>query len=203
MKVKRIAVYRRVSTDAQSHAGQLREARASVRRRWLKAEVTEYLDKVSGAEFSREGLDALMAAVPKGRVDVLTVHKLDRLGRSLQQLAQLIGEFETNGSALVATSQGIDTSEKRSGRVAANARSGGLRRIRAQRNSRTNQRRARRGKGERDSQWQPLGCPRKPHQHRAAVAKLVARGMSGRKIAEELKIPAGSVFAVMRDAQAT
>jgi Resolvase, N terminal domain len=66
MKAKRIAVYGRDSTDAQSHASQLREVRAYVRRRWPKAEVTEYLDKTSGARFSREGLDALMAAVRQG-----------------------------------------------------------------------------------------------------------------------------------------
>src|SRR5437016_13620650 len=110
MNKKRIAVYGRVSTDGQSHASQLREVRAYVRRRWPKAEVNEYLDKASGARFSREGLDALMTAVRQGRVDVLAVYKLDRLGRSLQHLAQLIGEFEAHGTALVATSQGLDRS---------------------------------------------------------------------------------------------
>src|SRR5439155_14753592 len=55
MKAQRIAVYGRVSTDAQSHGSQLREVRAYVRRRWPKAEVIEYLDKASGARFSREG----------------------------------------------------------------------------------------------------------------------------------------------------
>ena len=38
-------------------------------------------------------------------------YKLDRLGRSLQHLTQLIGELETHGTALVASSQAIDTSE--------------------------------------------------------------------------------------------
>ena len=52
MKVKRIAVYGRVSTDAHSHASQLREVRAYLRRRWPKAEVTEYLDKASGARIA-------------------------------------------------------------------------------------------------------------------------------------------------------
>jgi DNA invertase Pin-like site-specific DNA recombinase len=105
------AVYGRVSTDAQSHASQLREVRAYVRRRWPKAEVVEYLDKASGARFSREGLDAMMAEIRKGHVNVLAVYKLDRLGRSLQHLAQLIGELEAHGTALVASSQGIDTSD--------------------------------------------------------------------------------------------
>jgi DNA invertase Pin-like site-specific DNA recombinase len=71
-----------------------------------------YVQSFTGEScFSREGLDALMAEVRQGRVDVLAVHKLDRLGRSLQHLAQLIGEFEAHGTALIATSQGIDTSE--------------------------------------------------------------------------------------------
>src|SRR5258705_12063637 len=103
MKAKRIAVYGRVSTDAQNHASQLREVRAYVRRRWPKAEVTEYLDKASGARFSREGLEALMAKVRQGRVNVLAVYKLDRLGRSLQHLAQLIGGVETHGTSLGST----------------------------------------------------------------------------------------------------
>src|SRR6266849_6617361 len=75
MKAKRIVVYGRVSTDAQSHASQLREVRAYVRRRWPKAEVIEYLDKTSGARFTREGLDTLMAEVRKGRIDVVAVYK--------------------------------------------------------------------------------------------------------------------------------
>jgi DNA invertase Pin-like site-specific DNA recombinase len=78
---------------------------------FAESEVTEYLDKASGTRFSREGLDAMMAEVRKNRIDVIAVYKLDRLGRSLQHLAQLIGEFESHGTALVATSQGIDTSE--------------------------------------------------------------------------------------------
>lgn len=93
MKATRIAIYGRISTDAQSHASQLREVRAYVKRRWPKAETTEYLDKASGSRFSRAGLDALMAEVRKGRVHVLAVYKLDRLERSLQHLAQLIARI--------------------------------------------------------------------------------------------------------------
>src|SRR4030095_4672547 len=111
MKVKRIAVYGRVSTDGQNHDSQLREVRAYVRRRWPKGEVADYLDKASGAKFKREGLDAMMAGVRKDRFDIVAVYKLDRLGRSLQHLAQVIGELERHGTALVASSQGIDTSE--------------------------------------------------------------------------------------------
>ena len=63
------------------------------------------------SRFSRTGLDELMANVRKGRIDVVGVDKLDRLGRSFQQLAQLISEFERHSAALVATSREIDSSE--------------------------------------------------------------------------------------------
>src|SRR5438876_2902605 len=197
MKAKRIAVYGRVSTDAQSHASQLREVRAYMRRRWPKAEVTEYLDKASGARFSRERLDALMAEVRQGHVDVLAVYKLDRLGRSLQHLAQLIGEFETHGTALVATSQGIDTSESNpAGRlqmhvlaaVAEFERSVIIERINA-------------GLAAARERGAKLGRPRTLDRHVSAVGKLSRKGMSGRKIAAKLNIPAGSVFAVLRRAK--
>src|SRR4051794_2954255 len=103
-------IYARVSTDQQSHQSQLFELRDYCQRRgW--AEVTEYTDKVSGTKFSRQGLDALMSEVRKSKVARVVVFKLDRLGRSLPHLGQLIGEFTTYGTALVCTSQGIDTSD--------------------------------------------------------------------------------------------
>jgi DNA invertase Pin-like site-specific DNA recombinase len=195
MSAKRIAIYGRVSTDAQSHTSQLREVRAYVKRRWPNAEVTEYLDKASGMRFTRTALDELMANVRKGRVDVVGVYKLDRLGRSLQHLAQLISEFERHGTALVATSQGIDTSESNpAGRlqmhvlaaVAEFERSVIVERINA-------------GIAAARERGAKLGRPRTLDKHRSAVAKLNRRGLSGRKIAAQLSIPAGSVFALMRD----
>jgi len=197
MKAKRIAVYGRVSTDTKNHASQLREVRAYVRRRWPRAEVMEYLDKASGTRFNREGLDAMMAEVRKGRIDVLAVYKLDRLGRSLQHLAQLIGELETHGTALVASSQGIDTSESNpAGRlqmhvlaaVAEFERSVIVERINA-------------GLAAARERGAKLGRPRTLDRHLQAVANLSRRGLSGRKIAAKLNIPAGSVFAVLKQAR--
>jgi DNA invertase Pin-like site-specific DNA recombinase len=199
MKVKRIAVYGRVSTGAQNHASQLRDVRAYVRRRWPRSEVIEYLDKASGTRFSREGLDAMMAEIRKGRIDVLAVYKLDRLGRSLQHLAQLIGELETHGTALVASSQGIDTSESNpAGRlqmhvlaaVAEFERSVIVERINA-------------GLATARERGAQLGRPRTLHKHRDAVMKLMKRGISGRRIAAKLKIPVGSIFSIMRSVQST
>ena len=105
----RVVIYSRVSTDRQLHDSQLQEVRAyCARRGWH--DVEEFSDTASGAKTNRKGLDALMALVRRGTVDAIVCFKLDRLGRSLAHLAQLIGEFQTNRVALVCPSQGIDTS---------------------------------------------------------------------------------------------
>ena len=101
-------IYTRVSTDKQNHDSQLQDLRGyCTRRGWT--DVEEISDTVSGTKSSRKGLDRLMAAVRRGKVDVVIAYKLDRLGRSLAHLAQLIGEFATNRTALVIPGQGIDT----------------------------------------------------------------------------------------------
>lgn len=193
MKTTRVAIYGRVSTDAQSHASQLREVRAYVRRRWPKAEVTEYLDKASGAKFTRKALDELMASIRSARVDVLAVYKLDRLGRSLQHLAQLLGEFERNGTALVATSQGIDTSDSNpAGKLQMHVLAAVAEFERSVIRERINA-----GLAVARESGKRLGRPATLQRHESAVRKLSGK-LSGRKIAEKLGIPAGSVFALLR-----
>ncbi len=103
------ATYLRVSTTEQTHDPQRGElAEYCARRGW--DDVTEYADTISGAKFTRSGLDRLMADVRRGRIARVVVAKLDRLGRSLPHLAQLVGELDSHRTALIATSQGIDTS---------------------------------------------------------------------------------------------
>jgi DNA invertase Pin-like site-specific DNA recombinase len=104
----KIAIYTRVSTDKQTHDSQLNELRDYCRRRgW--SDVVEYADVISGATFSRAGLDKLMADARRYRLDVVVCFKLDRLGRSLPHLAQIVGELTSHRVALVCPSQGIDT----------------------------------------------------------------------------------------------
>jgi putative DNA-invertase from lambdoid prophage Rac len=194
MNGNRIAVYCRVSTDGQTHASQLREVNAYVHRRWPKAKVTEYLDKASGARFSRKRLDDLMAHVRQGRVDILVVYKLDRLGRSLQHLAQLIGEFEAHGTALIATSQGIDTSESNpAGRLQMHVLAAVAEFERSVIRERINA-----GLAAARERGVKFGRPRTLDRYVTAVTTLRRKGMSGRKIARKLNIPAGSVFAVLK-----
>ena len=107
------AIYLRVSTDKQTTSAQRQELREICKRRGWGG-VVEYEDVISGAKFTRVGLDKMMAEVRRGRLDVVLCYKLDRLGRSLVSVAQLIGEMLANKVALVIPGQGIDTSSDNS-----------------------------------------------------------------------------------------
>lgn len=105
----KVAIYLRVSTDRQTTESQAVELREyCARRGWNHSR--EFSDTASGAKCSRLGLDSLMKEVRRGRVDVIVAYKLDRLGRSLAHLVQLIGEIAAHRTALVIPAQGIDTS---------------------------------------------------------------------------------------------
>jgi DNA invertase Pin-like site-specific DNA recombinase len=113
------ALYARVSTEDQNLDAQLQHCREWCAR--MNLDPVEYLDKASGAKAARHAIDQLMADVRRGRVKVVVCYKLDRLGRSLVHLAQMIGEFDAHGVALVCPSQGIDTrSENPVGRLQLN-----------------------------------------------------------------------------------
>ena len=104
-----VVIYARVSTNKQNHDSQLTELREYCeRRKW--EEVEEIVDTASGVKSSRAGLDRLMKAVRRGKVDIVVCYKLDRLGRSLAHLAAMIAEFTAHNVALVVPEQGIDTS---------------------------------------------------------------------------------------------
>jgi putative DNA-invertase from lambdoid prophage Rac len=105
----KIGLYLRVSTDRQTTDSQAVELRDyCARRGWTN--VIEYSDTSSGARFSQKGLDAMMRDARRGRIEAIVAYKLDRLGRSLPHLAQLISEMTAHRVALVIPAQGIDTS---------------------------------------------------------------------------------------------
>lgn len=105
--MSKAAIYMRVSTAEQRLDSQRAEMESVCRARGFEPVI--YQDRISGAKFSREGLDAMMTDIREGRVKAVFCFKLDRLGRSLPHLAQLIGEMDRYGCGLVVPSQGIDT----------------------------------------------------------------------------------------------
>lgn len=67
-----------------------------------------YVDHgVSGARTSRPALDALMTDVKPG--DIITVYKLDRIGRSTAHIASLIDDLTHRGIHIRSISDGLDS----------------------------------------------------------------------------------------------
>ena len=106
----RVAIYARVSTDDQSLDPQLRDLREYCRLRGWEG-VTEFVDHgISGAKDSRPGWNACWDAVQKRTVNVLLVHALDRIGRSLHHLVRIMNHFMENRLTLVSYRENIDLS---------------------------------------------------------------------------------------------
>ncbi len=195
--MKNIIIYARVSTDKQTPGSQIRELREYCKGRgWGSPEVIE--DKASGATSSREGLDRLMDMIRRGKVSAVLVFKLDRLGRSLQHLAQIINEMMCHKVALIVPGQGIDTSDSNPagtlqlqilGAVAEYERSIIKDRVNA-------------GLARAKANGVKLGRPGTLVEHQAEALRLSSEGMSGRKIAAKIGVPVGSVFHLLRQAKA-
>ena len=67
-----------------------------------------FQEKISGAKDERPQLNALLGKLRKG--DMLCVVRLDRLGRRMMKLIELINEFKTKGIEFVALENNLDTS---------------------------------------------------------------------------------------------
>lgn len=98
--MSRLIGYARVSTQDQDPALQLDALR-------LAGCVQTHQDQVSGSVRARPGLDAALASLVAG--DVLVVWKLDRLGRSLAHLIELVGDLAGRGVGFRSLSDAIDT----------------------------------------------------------------------------------------------
>ncbi len=67
-----------------------------------------FLDEVSGVAIARSGLESALEALREG--DVLVVWRLDRLGRSLRDLIELVGELEQRKVGFRSLQESMDTS---------------------------------------------------------------------------------------------
>ncbi len=69
------------------------------------------MDKASGKLESRPSLDALLDEARPG--DTVVVWRLDRLGRSLRHLIEVVGDLERRGVSFSSLTESIDTSRTR------------------------------------------------------------------------------------------
>jgi DNA invertase Pin-like site-specific DNA recombinase len=93
--------YARVSTTQQDEALQ-RDALESAGVDRL------FVDRASGTTASRPALEEMLGQLRSG--DTVVVWRLDRLGRSLRHLIDLVAELEQRGVALRSLTEQIDTS---------------------------------------------------------------------------------------------
>lgn len=104
----KIAIYVRTSTQDQHPENQLIELRAYAKRNKWKV-YRAYSDQISGVKESRPGLDLLMQDARDKKFSAVLIWKLDRLGRSLQHLIQVIQEWKNKGINFICMTQNIDT----------------------------------------------------------------------------------------------
>ena len=99
-----------MSTLDQQVETQLRDLREyAVARKWH--DITVFQDVgVSGKKQSRPEWNKLWDGIQKRKYDVVLVHALDRLGRSLPHLVKIIEALSSNGIALVSFRENIDLS---------------------------------------------------------------------------------------------
>jgi len=194
----RVAVYLRVSTDQQTHKSQQSELRRYCElRNW--SNVQWITDVGSGAKQDRAGLGQLMTLVYSGKIDVVLTFKLDRLARSLSQLAYIIAELQRCRVALVCPSQGIDTSNSN---PAAQLQINILAAV-AQFERELITERVQAGVNAAKQRGVKLGRPEKRPKRIDQVQALVAQGIKAAEISRRLGIPYSTAGELVREVKAS
>lgn len=101
------AIYCRVSTAEQTLEQQEEPLIERCKRESWDYEV--FAEKISGAKTSRTQLDLMMFKIRNKEINRVLVVKLDRLGRSLKHLIQLIEEFNNKNVQFICLSPEVDT----------------------------------------------------------------------------------------------
>lgn len=96
-----------MSTREQNPRLARHELRAAAAARGLRV-VLEVEETASGNGSIRPGLDRIMDAAQRGRLDVVIVQRLDRWGRSTLDLLSNLQRLRSAGVAFVATAQGLE-----------------------------------------------------------------------------------------------
>ncbi len=107
----KVAIYVRVSTNDQNPDMQLKELRDYCQR--MKYEIyKEYVDiGESGAKTSRPQFNLFMEDMRKRLFDAVLVWKLDRMGRSLLHLLQIMEELKSKNIDFISYSQNLNTTD--------------------------------------------------------------------------------------------
>ena len=191
---KRIAIYARVSTDKQTVDNQLIELRGLCERLGYTI-VQEYTDNgISGSKSrsDRPALDQLLKDATRRKFDMVMCWSIDRLGRSLQNLVEILNELQALGIDLYFQQQGMDTSTP-SGRMIFSVFGaiGEFERNLIRDRVLAGQQRAK-------ANGVKMGRPSKMNDGMKSAVKLLReKGMGIKQIARELQIGVGTVYTVI------
>jgi len=192
--MKRIAIYARVSTDKQTCENQLQELRV-IAERMNYTIVDEFIDNgISGMKTrqNRPALDQLMKSATQRRFDMVMCWSIDRLGRSLQNLVEILNELQALKIDLFFLQQGMDTTTP-SGRMIFSVFGaiGEFERNLIRERVIAGQKRA-------VANGVKMGRPSKMNDGmRSAIQLLREKGMGIKQIARELKVGIGTVYSVI------
>ena len=106
--------YIRVSTDKQAERGVSLEAQTEKIRAMAVVHGAELAQIIvdageSAKSLDRPGMARLLALIDGRAVDVVIIAKLDRLTRSVKDLAELLERFTKRGVSLVSVAESLDT----------------------------------------------------------------------------------------------
>ncbi len=106
--------YVRVSTPGQAEKGISLAAQQSRIRAMATLQEAELIEVIvnageSGKNLDRPGMQRLLAPIERREVDAVIIAKLDRLTRSVKDLANLLELFERRGIHLLSVAESLDT----------------------------------------------------------------------------------------------
>ena len=193
--MKKFAIYARVSTHKQTCDNQLIELRA-VAERCGYTIVQEFVDSgISGAKgrADRPALDLMMKAANQRKFDLILIWDISRLGRSLQNLVELLNDLQSMRVDLMFLQQGMDTSTS-SGRMMFSI-FGAL----AEFERNLIRERVVAGQNRAKARGVKMGRPSKMNDGlRSAIQLLRENGMGIKQIAKEVGVGVGTVYSVIK-----
>ena len=194
--MKKVCLYCRVSTTHQTSENQLRELRVVAERMGYEI-VSEFIDNgISGAKSrkDRPALDEMMKLATQRKFEVVMCWSIDRLGRSLQHLVEILNELQAMKIDLFFMQQGMDTTTP-SGRMIFSVFGaiGEFERNLIRERVIAGQQRAK-------ASGTHIGRPTKMNDGmRSAIQAMHQNGMSIRHIAKSCKVGIGTVYSVIGD----
>ena len=192
--MKKVCLYCRVSTAYQTPENQLRELRAVAERMGYEI-VSEFIDNgISGSKSrkDRPALDEMMKLATQRKFEMVMCWSIDRLGRSLQHLVEILNELQAMKIDLFFMQQGMDTTTP-SGRMIFSVFGaiGEFERNLIRERVIAGQQRAK-------ASGVHIGRPTKMNDGmRSAIKAMHEKGMSIRQIAKSCKVGIGTVYTVI------